>query len=303
MWRAKFGLLFLGALFSRCALGQENQTLADVLKRQSIPSVPASVPHLNSRITSYATLNDDREFLIAYYIVAPQNELRFPLFMTRFDKPTGKWEHVAFSDLRVTVQLGQQKTQSECIGSVLRIEHNGTWYYLNLHWNPSAGCLVVLNRDLSVSQTLTGWSTAFFKSGLLVYSGNMVHFADLHPETLLIYDPITHESQQLYPPEEDPFRRDFSARLARAIDRKQCAANNWACNPERFASVIGPGEVNDETQSLAFRVDFSPEGFVLREEAEESGMFDDDQYVYVYQLKPLRWREFSIYDLKPQVRQ
>jgi hypothetical protein len=51
---------------------------------------------------------------------------------------------------------------------------------------------------------------------------------------------------------------------------------------------------------LAFRITFQPDGFTDRYEAEDSGLFDDDDYVYIYQLTPFRWREFSIYDLKPK---
>ncbi|MGC2321104.1 MAG: hypothetical protein WA463_00605 [Terriglobales bacterium] len=285
-----------------CAVAQQSQTLANVLKQESIPVPPASVPHLNSQITSYATLNDDREFLIAYYLLNPQDEmLRFPLFITRFDKQAAKWQNIALRDIKITAALPGKEGQvpGECIGSVMRVARNRGWYYLDLHWTPSAGCLLVLKQDLSVFQTLPGSTAAFFASDLLVYSGNMVHFADVHPEALFLYDPTKRESQQIYPPKDDPFRRNFSARLAKAIDQTQCAARGWVCDPEHFASTVRRVEVNDETQALAFQVDYTNEGFFTRGEAEDTGIFDDDQYVYVYQLKPLRWREFSVYDLKP----
>jgi hypothetical protein len=176
----------------------------------------------------------------------------------------------------------------DCLGSALSLERNGKWYYLNLHLTPSAGCLVILKHDLSVSQTLGGWPIAFFKSGLLVWSGDMVHFADVHPETLFLYDPVAHKSLQLYPPKNDPFRDDFSTRLKKVIDQKQCAENNWACEADRFATVIDSTEVSDETKSLAFRASFETEGFVLREQAESNGGWYDDQYVYIYRLNPLR---------------
>jgi hypothetical protein len=127
----------------------------------------------------------------------------------------------------------------------------------------------------------------------------MVHFADVHPETLYLYNPVEHKSHQLYPQNGDPFRRDFSARLAEVIDEKQCRENNWACSPDRFASDISQIEVNDQTRSLAFRATFETEGFTSRQYAEDSGRFDDHQYVYIYRLDPVRWREFSVYDLKP----
>jgi hypothetical protein len=59
-------------------------------------------------------------------------------------------------------------------------------------------------------------------------------------------------------------------------------------------------EVNDETKSLAFRASFETEGFLMRDQSETTDKWDDDHYVYIYRLNPLRWREFSIYDLKPK---
>ena len=128
----------------------------------------------------------------------------------------------------------------------------------------------------------------------------MVHFAPVNPETLFLYDPVTDKSQEIYPRKNDPFRKNFSERLGEIIDEKRCQDNNWPCDPSDFESRIAPIEVNDATRSLAFRVEFGTEGLLTRGEDEDSGKWDDDEYVYIYQLRPPRWREFSIYDLKPK---
>lgn len=303
MRQAAFVFLLLVLLFPARAGGQQNQTLGDVLAQNSISSSSlSSVSHLNDPITSYTTLNTDREFLIAYYLAAPQNELRFPLLLTRLDKRSGKWQEASLTDMKVQLGKGtRQQAQDDCIGSAVDLESNDNWYYLDLHWDPSAGCLVILNHDLTVRQTLTGWTAAIFKSGLLVYEGNTVHFAAVHPLMLFLYDPASRKSQEIYPQKDDPFRKDFSERLKKVIDDKRCRENDWSCAPNEFeSSVSQPIEVNDETHSLAFRVDFDTVGFLPREEAEGSGKWDDDQYVYIYQLNPFRWREFSVYDLKPK---
>lgn len=279
----------------------QNPTLADVLKQEGIPSPQRTIPHLNSRITSFATLNDDQEFLIAYYLDNPKNELRFPLLVTLFDKHSGRWRHVELTDIKVQIFADtDHEIQDDCMGSVLGISRQGDQYFLNLHFNPSAGCLLVLNTDLTVSHTLAGWPVAFFQSGWFVWIGDMVHFSDIHAETLFLYDPITHKSQQIYPQKKDPLRDDFSTRLEKMINKKQCAENNWACEPDRFATEIDSVEINDETNALALRAAFTTEGFLTREEAESSGQWDDDDYVYFYKFNPLRWREFSVYDLKPK---
>ena len=41
------------------------ETLASVFQRNSIPLPLDSVPHLHSKITRYAMLNDDEQFVIA----------------------------------------------------------------------------------------------------------------------------------------------------------------------------------------------------------------------------------------------
>lgn len=294
-------LVFLVSfLLVGCAAAQQYETLSEVLVRNSITHPPQEVPHLNALITSYATLNDDREFVIAYYLASPADQgLHFPLLLTGFDKHSRTWRHVSFSQPELRMfSPSRPESDIDCIGSVLNIERNGGWYYLNLHWNPSAGCLLILGHDLHINHMITGWTAAFFKSGQLVYFGNMAHFVSVHPETLFLYDPIEQKSRQIYPQKADPFRKNFSTRLADFIDQKKCAENNWSCDPNKFTIDISDIQVNDQAESLAFRADFETEGMIDQQAAESSGKWYDDQYVYFYRLHPLRWREFSSYDLK-----
>lgn len=43
---------------------QENPTLSAAVEDHSIPFPPTSAPHLNTKITSFAALDDDLEFVI-----------------------------------------------------------------------------------------------------------------------------------------------------------------------------------------------------------------------------------------------
>ncbi|MBV8052917.1 MAG: hypothetical protein JOZ80_17140 [Acidobacteriaceae bacterium] len=293
---------FCFGLFLTHSGAQQELTLADVLLGENIPPLPITIPDLHSEITSYATLNDDKEFVVGYYLLDPaeRNALKTPLLITRFDKQTNEWSHVALSGVKVKALEGHD-IESDCLGSVSAIErHNGN-YYLNLHLTPSASCTLILNRDLTVSHTLGGWTDAFFESGRVIYTGNMVHFAPTHPEKLYIYDPVVHDSRLLYPQREDPLRNMFIARIRKVFDQDRCGKDNWACDPKEFESIVTPPiKVSDATNSLAFRVEFSPRGFLSSAEAEDGGQWEDDEYVYVYELNPFRWREFSVYDLKPK---
>jgi hypothetical protein len=291
------------ALFlANCLLAQQEQTLAGVLQREDIPVPPISLRDAQSEITSYATLNDDKEFVIGYYLVDLLNRsaLKPPLLLTRFDKQTKEWSHVALSGIKVKA-LADSDLEHDCLGSISGIErHNGD-YYLNLHLTPSASCTLVLNHDLTVSHTIGGWTDVFFQSGLIVYTGNMVHFAPTYPERLYIYDPATHTSRLLYPQKDDPFRNMFIERIRKVFDQSRCGKENWACDPKEFEGIVRSWiQASDATHSLAFRIEFSPRGFLSREEVEDSGQWYDDEYVYIYQLEPFRWREFSAYDLKPK---
>ena len=298
---ADFKQLFVAVLLLGGSAGaQPNPTLADVLRHESVLP-PVTIPHLDSRITSYATLNNDQEFLIAYYLDNPRNELRFPLLVTSLDKHSGKWRHAELTGIKVQVFEGaDHQIQDDCLGSVLDTSRHGDEYFLNLHFNPSAGCLLILNRDLTVRHTLAGWPVAFFKSGAFAWISDMVHFSDVHAQTLFLYDPATDKSQQIYPQKNDPIRDDFSTRLEKAINKKQCTENNWACEPNQFTTEIESVEVNDESHALGFHAAFETEGFLAREETDDSGQWHDDDYVYLFQFNPLRWREFSIYDLRPK---
>lgn len=280
---------------------QQNPTFADVLKEHAIPFPPATIPHLNSKITSFDILDDEREFVIAYYLDNSKIELRAPLLVTRLNKVTGDWDHAALAESELAVTDIKDGANSPCLGSVMKVQRNAQWYLLTLHWNPSAGCFIVLKSDLRVEDARTGGVSATFRSGLVVADGNMVHFADVHPQTLYLYDPDTHKAQPLYPQEHDPFRDNFSARLEKAVDQNLCGKNNWGCMTDRFTTNLSyPIEINDDTGSVAFRASFEPEGFLEREAAEASGKWYDDDYAYVFQLAPFRWREFSVYDLKPK---
>ncbi len=55
------------------AAAQDNPTFADVLREHSIAFPPASIPHLNAKITSFDILDDEQEFVIAYYLDNPKD--------------------------------------------------------------------------------------------------------------------------------------------------------------------------------------------------------------------------------------
>ena len=293
-------LIFVVVLVCTCARmlhGQQYSTLLEALQQAFLPAPPAWLPHRTALITSYATLNDQSEFVIAYYLADSKTQLLAgPLYITRFEKTTARWQHVAIDGARAEAITGNTSWQ----GSVLEVFHKHDQYYVYLHWGPDAGCLLVLDHELALKDAVLGWPQGWFQSGALIYTKNMIHFADVHPATLWLYDPTNHTSQQLYPQPIDPLREAFSKRLAKVIDDDRCRLNNWACNPQSFTTEIDSVVVNDSTKSFAARLKFEPDGFVPLESAQESGAWDDAEYAYIYQLQPFQWREFAVRDLKPK---
>jgi hypothetical protein len=286
-------------LFVGSAGGQQRETLAEVLARNSVPFNREPIPNLDLPITSYAVLSDARQFMIAYYLAGQNDELRFPLYLARFDKRTAEWRNSALRGVKVPIGVRGDKQFDECIGSVLAVQQSEGLYYLNLHWTPSAACLLVLNQDFSVITALPGWTMGFVKGGVL-WERNMIHFASTHPEELWMYQVATGRSERLYPPPDDPLREDFSRRLAAVIDPDQCRERNWACDPHNFSSEITDVVVNQDSTAVGIRVGFSPEGFLTDKQIDDSAAWYDDQYVYIFRLSPFAWRAFSIYDLQPK---
>ena len=83
-------LIVAGLAYLMPCGAQENPTLAAVLTEHSIALPPEPAPHLNARITSYGILDDEKDFLIGYYLDRPNYELKAPLLLTRFDKTSGR---------------------------------------------------------------------------------------------------------------------------------------------------------------------------------------------------------------------
>src|ERR1700746_3682239 len=71
--------------------------------------------------------------------------------------------------------------------------------YLGTHLNPSAGCTIVLSRDLAVQGVLPGWVLALFADGAIVYQRSQVHFAPTHYAELFLHDDPHHRDVQIYP--------------------------------------------------------------------------------------------------------
>ena len=228
------------------------ETLREVLRANTAPPSEESLPNLDKPITSYQTLDDAQNFLIAYYVNSGSGILDGPLIVSRFDKAVRSWQ---------TKEISKGAIQDDtCLGSAVGAHSTGDRIYLELHINPSASCTLVLSQDLAVQKVLEGWFLGAFADGRVVYHDNEVHFASVHAAELSLFDPRTNHVEKIYP--RKPFQSIRSAHIEKMLgfyahNPDWCNQHNNPCDPEWFDNDIsGDVATSDKTDSLAFVVRF-----------------------------------------------
>lgn len=179
-------ILALAALLLQSNHGHEWPTLREELMKHGLEGAQvAGIDDIERRITSYAVGSDNQWFAIAYY--RHEGESLGQLRVRTLDRRANHWRYAVFDP---DVLKG---------GSALRIARAGRWVYLDLHINPSAGSLIVLDQNLTVKRRLAGWSSLLLDDERVVYENNMVHFAPYHPASATLYDPSSDREEKLYP--------------------------------------------------------------------------------------------------------
>ncbi|HEV8385163.1 MAG TPA: hypothetical protein VGQ11_09855 [Candidatus Acidoferrales bacterium] len=214
---SRFAISTLVALLIATSSSPFAQTLLDVLREHRIP-VGSSSGIWQKPITSFAVLDNDANFAIAYYVDDGSGLLSPPLFLGRYDRKHHTWKDVALKKIEASFK----GVPVDCMGSALSIVQQAGSYFLHTHLNPSAGCLLVLSEDLALKKTLCGRYLAAFRSGLFVYQKCQVHFAPTHPMEIALYDPVRDVETQIYPPPSDTIRAEYVNSIRRLIP-----SNHW----------------------------------------------------------------------------
>ena len=233
------------------------ETLGEVLSRQRIEV--AGLPE-NERvrpITSYALYRDEQVVLLAGYPDDGSGGLPDRVTLWGLDRARAQW---TVGELELVTADGRDV--GICLGSVLAVVRVGERFLLRTHLSPSAGCELVLDRELMLRDVLFGWVLARFGDGTLVYQHNQIHFAPVHSVEISLYRPERRSHVQIYPP-LPPFQELRAARveaLAAAFAERGsdwCNANNHPCDPSRLDDVlVGPVVVGDAEDALAFVIAF-----------------------------------------------
>ncbi|HYM91636.1 MAG TPA: hypothetical protein VEW91_08395 [bacterium] len=251
--RAALVTLLCAAAFAMPSGAASAETLADALRTRGLAASPQVLPNLDKPITSYAVFEDGHEFLIAYYVDDGTGLLHAPLFVNRYDKVARAWTSAEIDG------RAAQFSDTWCLGSAVDVRASTHAFYLGTHLNPSAGCTIVLSRDLAVQAVLPGWVLAVFGDGTIVYQRSEVHFAPTHYAELSLYDQTHRRDVQIYPMK--PYQRIRTEHINRVrqvySNEAWCRAHNHHCDPELFDNfLVGEVAISDATRALAFQVAF-----------------------------------------------
>ena len=255
-------LATLLSCYGVAAWGQgEGRTLREEISSQGVPPDAQKLVNLDKIITRGAELNDTNQFVIAYYIHDSSGLLNPPLFLSRYDRRAGKWQSASVGEATAKwkgLNVG-------CLGSALRIRSLSDSLTIETHIGPSAGCVLILSRDLKLENSLYGWVLGNFKDGSIVYHRNQIHFATVHPAEIAVYNPATSKDFTVFP--HRPYSEvylDLVAELDEFYKTHQdyCKQNNDPCDPEYFdSSLVGSVTTDERQHSLAFVISYELQGY------------------------------------------
>jgi hypothetical protein len=268
-------LLLLGLLGvpSSCA-----QTLRDAMAQRQIPLAEVNLANLDQKITSGAELDDASQFVIAYYLDDSSALLKPPLYIHRFDRKSATWQSGVLGE----AAAGESQIASPCFGAVLDIIPLDDQLILETHINPSAGCILIVSKDLKLLSELNGWVLGHFDDATIFYHRSQVHFATVHPAEIAAYNEKSKREFTLFPPKPDsPVRARLAAELREFFrtHRDYCRKANDPCDPETFDSEVKEKVALDEREhAAAFAVSYELQGYG-QDENKPSG---PPRVIYVY---------------------
>jgi len=261
------------------------ETLTDVLTAHKIPVKLFYASDRQQPITSYAVSSDNSPFLLAYYDDDASGRLPSVLHVIRYDEQIHQLRRTDLHGAKIPFRgfsAIMEQVSSDCLGSAQDISEKDGFITINTHINPSAGCVLVLNSDLTFSAGLWGWVLAKI-DGNIIFEESMIHFAPVQSAKLSIYDPRQKQLIRIFPDETDSARQQFSAELKNHLPSQWCAQENHSCNPDEFETDIDKVTVSE--QAFSFDVQISRQGF--GEEAEQA--VKPKTVHYTCKLKDGKW--------------
>ena len=241
------------AIFPPKVPAETPNTLADILRSNDIPIVGLSAESLQQKAGDSAARWDGSRYVVVYDTLSPS------LFWIRsYDKQKHRWTSKSFAT-NAEHDTGQIDTL--CFGSIENLEFVADDVIVTTHLNPSAECTIVFSSSLALKRTIYGWVVATSRSRFSLIQHSEVHFAPTHPVELSVYDYARNTLVQVFPPKDDPYRNEFVEYLQNHRDLDWCRENNSHCDPQRFGAELGDIRAGVESDSFAFYVTYSSEGY------------------------------------------
>lgn len=239
----------------------EGKTLRQILAAEHLPLDAGRLANLDKTISSGAELNDASQFAIAYFLLDSTGRLNPPIFIDLYDRRTGEWRSGAIG----AAVAKWEGMDVDCLGSVLGVQALADTFALETHINPSAGCELILSRDLKLKTSLYGWLLGHFEDGTIVYHRSEIHFATVHPAEIAVYNPAAKTDFTIFP--HKPFQE---VRLQVTEEPREffkthqdyCQKADDPCDAETFDSSLAGKVVSDDRQhALAFVISYDLQGY------------------------------------------
>ena len=225
----------------------EGETLRDKLEAASVPVAKFAAGELSRKITSYAVSNGD-PFLIAYYEDHGSGSLQGPLHLLRYS--------------RKTEELRRMDVKRDVAGAATNIRERGDYIFVDTHYGPSAGVLLVFDAGLSVEAELGGWLLGTMGSDYAIIELSEMHFQPVEPLRIEAYDLKNRRSLRIYPYEGDRFRKEYSELLGKYLSMDWCRIHNSSCKPDVFNTwPPTPLTISESARVFGFQTEFHSDGF------------------------------------------
>ena len=213
------------------------ETLRQVLQKSGIPISGFTPAELEAQVSSRAADSNPDAVFLAYPAQKGEEAIGPPLSVVVYRRATQKL-------VRRAIAPGE--TSDECSGSVLGISEQAGYILVETHINPSASCTIVLDADLRVRHTLFGWSVARLGSAGVLLEEDEVHFAAVHPLRLEVFDLARGRTREVYPPDGDALRAQFSRELKQHLPPESwCQEHDHPCDASSFDEELGEAVLAD----------------------------------------------------------
>ena len=259
------------------------ETFRKVLQHKEIPLDAFSEPELATAVGPGQAADTGETVRLVYPTLSAAGAIEPPMHVVMYDRSAQKLiRRLIYSSKRGSDP--QAEITDICFGPVLGLSEQDGNLLFTTQISPSAGCTVVLNPELWVSQIVMGWPMAKLGASRVLVQEDMVHAAAIHSGRLEILDLITGGLREVYPPENDRLRLKFSGEL-----RQHAAADSPCpgCDAKVFNDEVpGPVSTNAAGSVIAFIATFDAKEFGEKAEREVGKRY----VLYVYRRQLDRWK-------------